>query len=188
MDFVTWLRTWLARHPLKAPEETDHTRFTQDVMARITASAPTPSASMSLSRIRLMLGWPRLALIAATAAVGVLIFIGTAHRTQVQLAGAIDRDAQVMTAFDELVPTAPAGNRTTPEDVARELQMTDLLVLAESTPSDDQWLDQTLQVLQQLDEDVPADVTGTGGSASESPENWLNELQQIDETELAANS
>lgn len=188
MDFATWFQTWLTRHPLKAPGQMDRARFTQDVMARITAPASAPTAGLSLSNIRLVLGWPRLALIAATVAVGVLIFIGTVHRAQVQLAGAIDQDAQVMTAFDELLPMAPAGNGTTPEDVAQELQVADLLVLAESTPSDDQWLDQTLQLLQQLDEDVPADVTGTGGNASESSEDWLNELRQIDETELAASS
>jgi len=185
MDFAAWFRTWLARHPLKASRGVDTSRYTDDVMTKIRALTQ-PSQAPAL--VHVWLSWPRLALIAATAAVGLLIVIGTVHRAQLQLASAIDRDAQVITAVDELVPTAPDGRGATPEDLAQELQTADILVLAESVPSDDQWLDQTLQLLQQLDEDAPGDVTGTGGNASESQEDWLNELQQIDETELTANS
>jgi hypothetical protein len=113
-----------------------------------------------------------------------LIVVGAVRRSQAQLASAIDRDAQLIAAVDELVPTSPAGNGASPDELAQELQAEDLLMLAESSPAaeDDQWLDQTMQLLEQLDEDLPGDVS------NDASDDWLNELQQIDETELAANS
>jgi len=188
MDFAAWFRAWVTRHPLKTPRGTDTVCYTDDVMAKIKALAPTPNVGRPLVMPYLVWGWPRLALIAATAAVGLLIVIGTVHRTQLQLASAIDRDAQVITAVDELVPTAPNGNGATPEDLAQELQTADALILAESVPSDDQWLDQTLQLLQQLDEDVPAEAISTNGHAAESQDELLKDLQQLDEKDLTANS
>ncbi len=185
MDFAAWFGTWLVRHPLKASRGVDTSRYTDEVMTKIRA-LEQPSQAPAL--VHVWLPWPRLALIAATAAVGLLIVIGTVHRTQLQLASAIDRDAQVITAVDELVPTAPNGNGATPEDLAQELQTADALILAESVPSDDQWLDQTLQLLQQLDEDVPAEAISTNGHAAESQDELLKDLQQLDEKDLTANS
>ncbi len=184
MDFATWLRTWLARHPLREPRDTTPARYTDEVMAKVRVLQPPASARAPL---RLWLPW-RFALVAATAAAGVLVFVGTIRHTQRQLASAIDRDAQVIAAVDEIVPTTPAGNGTTPDDLAQELQTADTLILAESVPSDDQWLDQTLQLLQQLDEDVPGDVTGTNSHAADAQDELLNELQQLDEKDLTANS
>ena len=184
MDFAAWFRTWLARHPLKQPRGVDVSRYTDDVMAKIRALAPTPNGARPAVFLHLVWGWPRLALIAATAAVGMLIVVGAVRRSQAQLASAIDRDAQLIAAMDELVPTSPAGNGTMPQELVQELQADDLLMLAESLPvaEDDQWLDQTMQLLEQLDEDLPGDVS------NDASDDWLNELQQIDETELAANS
>ncbi len=185
MDFTAWFRAWLTRHPLKGPHGVEAARYTDEVMAKVRALQPPASVRAPL---RFWLPWPRLALIAATAAVGLLIVMGTLHRAQLQLASAIDRDAQVITAVDELVPTAPAGSGATPEDLAQELQTADILVLAESVPSDDQWLDQTLQLLQQLDEDVPEETISASGHTAESQDDLLKALQQLDEKDLTANS
>jgi len=56
--------------------------------------------------------------------------------------------------------------------------------LAESPAgSEDQWLEETLLLLDELDEDVSSESAGDG-----SEEEWLEELEWLDETELAASS
>lgn len=57
-----------------------------------------------------------------------------------------------------------------------------MLQLAESPEAEDQWLDDTLQLLDELDESDADEATGA------SEEDWLKELEQLDETELAASS
>ena len=54
--------------------------------------------------------------------------------------------------------------------------------LAESPPGDDEWIQQTMQLLEQLDQDVPGD--DAAGSASSSEEEWLKELEMLDEQDL----
>ena len=58
----------------------------------------------------------------------------------------------------------------------------DSALLAESPPSDDAWIQQTMQLLDQLDQDAPSD--DAAGSASKSDEDWLNELETLDEQDL----
>lgn len=55
--------------------------------------------------------------------------------------------------------------------------------LAESPASEDRWVEDTLQLLDELDEDVADDTVG-----GTSEEEWFEELQLLDETELAASS
>jgi hypothetical protein len=181
MDFSAWFRTWMARHPLKSPDGVDQARYTDEVMAKVRA-AHTPSVFRVPARV--WLPWPRLALAALTAAAGLLVVSGTAHRAQRQLAGAIDRDAQMIAAVDELVPISPAGNGATPEELARELEIQDLLMLAEAAPATDdaQWLDETMQLLEQLDEDLPSDVS------NDASDDWLDDLKTLDESDLSASS
>ena len=57
------------------------------------------------------------------------------------------------------------------------------LVVAEAQPSDDEWFQETLQLLDQLDEDVASDAVEDG-----SDEDWMHELQTLDEGELSAGS
>jgi hypothetical protein len=49
--------------------------------------------------------------------------------------------------------------------------------------SEDQWLEETLLLLDELDEDVSSESAGDG-----SADEWLEELEWLDETELAASS
>ena len=149
MDFSHWLKSWLARHPLKEPTTIDRAGYTRQIMARVNAldrPAPAPSP------VRSWLPWPRLVLAAATAAAGVALVMSTANRSTSQVA------------------QAPA--HTT-------------LILAESPATDDQWIEQTIQLLDQLDEsaDVSQDASG---DASENE--WLKELEMLDEDDLASSS
>ena len=57
------------------------------------------------------------------------------------------------------------------------------VLIAESPAADDQWLEDTLQLLDELDEDVSSETAGDG-----SEEEWLEELELLDETDLAASS
>ena len=77
-----------------------------------------------------------------------------------------------------------AGNGDV-DSLAEEMETLDPMMLAESPPSDDQWIDQTLSLLDQLHEDdaIPADNSG-----SSSEEEWMNELQFLDDSELSASS
>jgi hypothetical protein len=55
-------------------------------------------------------------------------------------------------------------------------------VLAESPADDDQaWLEETLQLLDELEEELPEDT-------APDDESWLEELEMLDEAELAAKS
>lgn len=55
-------------------------------------------------------------------------------------------------------------------------------VLAESPADEDQaWLEETLQLLDELEEELPED-------AAPDDESWLEELEMLDEAELAARS
>jgi len=54
--------------------------------------------------------------------------------------------------------------------------------VAESPSADDQWVEETLQLLDEFDEDLSDETAGT------SEEEWLEELQQLDEGELATSS
>ena len=149
MDFATWLKTWLTRHPLKEPTTLDRADYTREVMARVKAldqSAPSPARSW--------FPWPRLALAVATAAAGLALVIWTANRSTPQVAQ----------------EPSPAP-----------------LTLAESPASDDQWIQETVQLLEQLDENDGVSQDATGG-ASNSNKDWLNELEMLDESDVASSS
>ena len=75
------------------------------------------------------------------------------------------------------------ATRSTPQ-VAREPSPS-TLTLAESPEGDDQWIEETIQLLDQLDEndDLSQDAPG-----EVSDEDWLNELEMLDETDLASSS
>ena len=149
MDFATWLKTWLTRHPLKEPTTLDRADYTREVMARAKAlDQPVPSPARS------WFPWPRLVLAVVTAAAGLALVIWTANRSTSQVA------------------QAPA--HTT-------------LTLAESPAGDAQWIEETVQLLEQLDENDGVSQDATGG-ASNSDEDWLNELEMLDEGDVASSS
>ena len=177
MDFTTWLRGWLARHPLKAPLNASQASYTTEVMQRLRAlEAPN---SMPARRWP---AWPRLALVSVAAAAVALLVVGRLHRPGGQLAGQLTADADLLTALGQPLLPEP-GAAVGLEELAQELELADALVLAEAPPSDEEWLEQTLQLLEALDEEP-------SGSPSDPaiPDEWLDELEPLDESELGANS
>ena len=177
MHFSTWLRTWLARHPLKEPRNHDPARYRTEVMEKVRAlhqPAHMPAASPR------WFSWPRIGLAMATVAVGLVLVAISSQRAQVHLADQIVHESSVVAELDD--PNfVPAANGDV-DSLAEEVETLDTMTLAESTPSDDQWLDQTLSLLDQLDED------DAGPTDSSSEEEWLKELQLLDDTELSASS
>ena len=180
------LLSWLKRHPLKGPAGINRAQYTAEVMARVKELAQSASpARQSLSPgratpapARVWLPWPRLALTLATVAAGVSLVIGTTRYQTHQLAQQIARESQLLAALDE--PELEPLTADQVEAVADELETMDALQLAASVPSDDQWVEQTLQLLDELDEDVPENA-----ASSASEDEWLQELEQVDESDLA---
>ncbi len=76
-----------------------------------------------------------------------------------------------------ILSTGYHADRQLAQDVPRSLR------LAESTTSDDAWVQNTLQLLEQLGEDPSDD-----GAHTTSDEEWFRELQTLDEGDLNANS
>ena len=172
MDLTLWLKTWFARHPLNGPTDGDRARYTAEVMARVKALTPPAPAP---GPVRSWLPWPRLALTLATVAAGILLMVSVTRQTDRQLAMEVSQEPRVLAARED---TAGSEERVDETPAAKEA-----LFLAESPPSDDQWLEETLQLLDELDEDALDDTAGNG-----SDDLWLEELQQLDESELAASS
>lgn len=182
MDFADWLKTWLARHPLKAPSDADRSRFTAQVMARVRAR-PTPASWA----VRLWSPWPRLAVSLAAAAVA-LVVVNALHPagSNTRLAAQLAQESELLAELDE-----PVNGWAAPDDVehlAEELEQADAIVLAEAPQSDDSWVADTLQLLDQLDEELPDDDSAAGDSNTGNEEEWLDELQMMDDSELAARS
>lgn len=174
MDFSTWLTQWLARHPLREPDAHDHARYTAEVMTRIhTLTQPA----------RRWLPWPgRLALAFATATAGMILVIGLRQTVGRQLAETIARESQMLAALDEGAFDQRLGGV---EPLAEELEAEDAIVLAEAEPGDDEaWFEQTLQVLDRFDDTHPDDRVEAPGMN----ELWLDELERLDQEELAATS
>ena len=190
MDLTAWLKTWLARHPLKAPSDADSSRFTAQVMARVRAEAS------SLARVRarpepaswaerLYRPWSRLTVSLAAAAVALAV-VSALHpaRGSSRLTSRLAQESEVLAELDE-----PVNGVAVPDDVehlAEELEQADAIVLAEAPQSDDSWVADTLQLLDQLDEELPDEPAS--GDATSNEHEWLDELQTLDESELAARS
>ena len=180
MDMTQWLRGWLSRHPLQEPAQSIRARYTADVMSKVRAAAGGQEPRSALHWLR----WPQVAFAAASAvAVGLVVValtqspLSPSHR----LVAEIDRDARLLAELNVPVVHVPMNSV---EALSRELQDLDAIMLAESSGSEeDAWLDETLQLLRELDEDVPEDATGEPAN-----DRWLEELQILDETDLAASS
>ena len=183
MDFADWLTTWLARHPIKAPSEIERGRFTAQVMARVRAEASPRRSTLAALQWGF---WPRLGLSLATAA-AVLAVVGQIHPagSSQRLAAQLARESELLAELDEPVNAVVAASDDV-NGLAEELEHEDVLVLAEAPPSDDTWVANTLQLLDQLDEELPE--APAAGDAASNDEEWMNELQTLDESELAARS
>lgn len=146
MEFLTWLRSWLLRHPLKEPTDAERSHYTAEVMARVRALGPQPASAPIRVPARSWGWWPRMAMAMATAA-GLAFVVSTTHQSRRQLA----QQPQGVTVSD---------------------------------PSDEEWLEQTLELLEQLEGETSPETAGDGSEDDE----WLDELQWLDESELSAAS
>ena len=168
MNFETWLRTWLRRHPLKEPAQAHRARYTAEVMAKIKALASEVAPQRAW-----VWRWSQPAFAAVAAALVVLVV--THSNSSPRLAQEVSREAQVLSALDE----------DGLEPLNDDAELADLLLLAESTPSDEQWIEHTAQLLDQLDDEASADHSGDEPS---SDQEWLDELQLLDESDHATSS
>ena len=170
MDFATWFRRWLARHPLKEPGEHDPGRFTAEVMARVREVAPAPVRARPPAWFQQV--WGRWALAAVAAAVLAVVVLRVVPRPEAQVA----RETPVQT----VQPLA-----SLPKSPGSGAPGTLTLAASEKVEDDASWLEGTVELLEALEED-PED--GTAASPQGSDEEWLQEIESIDDAELAAAS
>lgn len=176
MEFMTWLRGWLARHPLKEPDQTQRQQYTADLMKRVHA-LPKPARSTQPAgwAIRQWLTWPGFAMACATALV-VIVMVGLRHNA-LQVAKQMQEEPEPSRMQVAQLPPAyvpPIAAVMKPDSVR----------LAEAQGDDEQWLEQTLLLLEDLNESGSAESS----SSNDSSEQWLEELKQLDEQELVSNS
>ena len=175
MDFTAWLTTWLKRYPLREPVAQHQASYTAEVMASVRAvDQPNPTASP----VRRWLPWPRLAVTFATVAAGMAIAFVTLQAVN----GPDPRFSEAELA-SEVQLLAELGEAVTDPWLEDEMEAMDLLVLAEAPQDDELWIEETLQLLEQLDEALPGDATG-----SALDDDWFDEFYLLDESELAASS
>lgn len=177
MDIPTWLKSWLAQHPLKETA-IDREQYTQEVMARVRALSQPSSRPFSIR-------WPRLALTFASAFAGLVIAMGVIRMSEPFLADQISGEVELLATLDS--PQDDALADADPQTLAEEMKFLDTLVLAQAAPQavpdDESWIEQTLKILDELDEEPsPADALES------SEDDWLHELQLLDENDLAATS
>ena len=167
-DFLFWLKGWMARHPLNTPPESLQTSYIEEVMARVRAISARS------------LGWqwvlvPRPVLAVSTALAAVLVVVLLANRAPNQLAQRVEHDGQLLSELGAL-------EELSTDDLEDEAQMVDQLMLAdaESAGDDEAWIEQTLELLGDLDEGPDM------GSGDTAPEEWLDDLEWLDESEFAS--
>lgn len=183
MDFTTWLQQWLTRHPLKmqAPDADARARFTESVMQRVRSPQPAAAPAWRAALSRLLR--PPLAFGVAAAALLAVLVVGRQAPAPAPAAShepSVEARALLVAALND--PTSDILAALDEQALAEEWMAHDTLVLAEAAPTtDEQWLDQTLELLQQFDEDVSSD-----GEATD--EDWLQDLQLLDEAELSVRS
>ena len=168
----------IPRATIRVPSQHDPAQYTADVMQRVRAvqqqhpaEAPAP--------IILWRSWPRVGLAGALAAALLAILVLPQH-SPVRMAQQIDQEAALLLAVDE--PALNGGE----EALAEELETLDTMMLAEAGPADDEtWLEDTMQLLDEVgDEAALEDVD----SSAQREEQWLQELEWMDETDLATSS
>lgn len=175
MGTLDRLEEWLAKRSLKLPAQHDPARFTQDVMGRVRAEAPAASAASA----RRWGWWPQVGLAAAAAAA--LLVVRVNDTSGSRLAASVERQIQLLAALNEPSLLDPSGLYE--NGLAREAEELDAFMLAEAQPADDAWIEQTVELLNQLDEDAPEDASG-----EPSGDGWLQELESLDASEFSAQS
>lgn len=135
---------------------TDRERFTEHVMARVREASAEHRPGLQPARA--WLAWPRLGMALASSLAGILLVIGLQGRT-----------------------TGPQSAQVASQQPSQDEAPIGRLVLAESSPSDDQWLEQTLELLEEFDD---SSTDATAGNE----EDWLQELQMLDQEEISSSS
>ncbi len=184
MDFSTWLKEWLSGHPVKMPELDSHA-YTDQVMARIRQGQEEQKPSLVWSML-----FPRLALAAVAASVVAVMLISRQPNTA-RLMSRANAGADAAEVFGQFSALAALDENDWEEfsedDVAALLETSDemeLLMFAEDVgaSSDQQWLEQTLTLLEQFDEEA---VEADSGD-SDAEDEWLQELEMLDTVDLTA--
>ena len=167
-DFLAWLTAWLRRHPVQDPPQ--HASYAQEVLARV----KTQDARAAAPAWRWMAA-PRLAWMAATVAACGLALV-CLRRLPSQTASVQDA-VDVLAAVGEL-------DHVNAADLEQEAVFVDQMVLAEAQADtqDDAWLQETLELLNQVDDKSAVDAPESGAS----PDELLKELEQLDESEITS--
>jgi hypothetical protein len=156
----------------------DRAQYTAEVMARLkTHAQPLPAHQW--------MPVPQWALAAAVATAGLIVAVGTVQVQRRQVAERTTaQETALLASLGELDVELPNGDDAA--TLSQEAEAVDsFIMLAESPPGDEQWLDQTLELIDQLEEDG-----AEAGEASDglSEEEWLHELEVLDSAEISASS
>lgn len=181
MDVTAWWQRWLARHPLKGLSEEDRARYVAEVMRRVRALQPSPVVRPWVGgewaeRIRVatqsLWDWPRLAVPALATAAGLLVVWGVVWSL-------VGREAPLRIAA---LPTRPSPAPRTQIDIRAPQPTTAIHQASDATLTDEEWIFQTLQLLEEVEEDGATAPLEVGDDEEE----WLEELEWLDEQELMA--
>jgi len=115
----------------------------------------------------------------ASDAAGLAVVVLT-NRSPIRIAKEVEQSWQLLSEIGDPDPDEEFSPTTLDEDV----QLDDQLVLAETEPAleDEAWIEQTLGLLEELDEDLPMNPD------EDTREEWFEELEWLDQAELAATS
>lgn len=175
-DFLSWLTAWVTRHPLRNPPASAQASYAAEVMARISRSALRAPAAAWWWR-------PRLVLAMGGAVAAVLIGLVMRDTPAQRLARHLDEELQQLARLDrqaaEALETAVV---LSPEGLEHELRAMDRMMLAEADEvvDDEAWLDETLKLLDELDEAPEA------ASDDEASGDVIQELEWLDQQDLAS--
>lgn len=180
-DWDAWLRSWLKRHPLKAPRPAPDRLFTEQVMARIRAEqAPArPQRHRAGRPVPVLLRWvprPRLAFALGGVLAAALALVVWLQRPAERILTQIERDSRILLEAGELWTWPEAS-------LEEEWQEYDRIVLAQAveqtgTISEEQEVLKLWEELEGLEEFPPLEEP-------ESAEGLSEELLWLDEMELA---
>ena len=178
MELMTWFQAWLTRHPLKGPAEAERASYTAEVMTRVRALDP-PSAVVPASvPVRRWAWWSRFAVAMATTA-AVAVTVSLVHQSRSQLATPPLRDVGMSDPATLAESPSPGAAPLWPPAGGHLPRFA-----GESPSTEEEWFEQTLQLLEQLEEDSSAETAGDGVEEEE----WLEELQWLDDSELSTAS
>lgn len=166
-DVTARLMAWLHRHPLKRPPQAMQTAYTDEVMARVRASAPAPAFQWVL-RPRMVFGF------GTAIAFGMAVVVLT-HRAPDQVASHAEHASQVLAELGEL--NGVSGNELEDEAAALDHMM---LAEADTSADDEAWVQETAELLNEVG-DSSAQPSDEG-----SLEELLKELESLDESDIAS--